>query len=103
MKLKTSKQSVRENYYKIISVGYCDLESLLSFEAPFGYSAGVYGWACDYYAINGVCISTGYQPINNKNVKFDYEIVREYNNKARGKNREEKEELLKQFMAEVLK
>lgn len=81
-KIKTTKAEMRENHY-IISIGYCDLQYLLRFKNPVAYSCGVYGWGCDYYDIDGVIISTGYSPLNNKNVKFNYEIVRKYEQKAR--------------------
>lgn len=94
MKLKTTKSAVKENYYYILSVGYCDMQRLLNYEKAFGYSAGIYGWACDYYEIDGVCISTGYQPLSDKNMKHDYNLLREYEAKAEGKTREERRSLL---------
>jgi hypothetical protein len=81
-KIKTTKAEMRENYY-IIGIGYCDLQYLLRFKNPVAYSSGCCGWSCDYYDIDGVIISTGYIPLNNKNVKFNYEIVRKYEQKAR--------------------
>lgn len=83
MKLKTTKKEIRGGFYRILSIGYCDAQYLLRYKNPFGYSAGVYGWACDYYDIDGVCISTGYQPLSDKNMLHDYNLVREYENKAR--------------------
>lgn len=83
MKLKTTKKEIRGGFYRILSIGYCDAQYLLKYKNPFGYSAGVYGWACDYYDIDGVCISTGYSPLTDKNMIHDYNLVREYENKAR--------------------
>ena len=65
LKIRTTKKEVKENYY-ILGVSYCGLQSLLSYKSPIAYSAGRDGWACDYYDINGVIISTGYSYINNK-------------------------------------
>jgi len=83
MKVKVTKKAVRENYHKIVTIGYCDADALLSYENAFGYSAGVYGWCCDYYNIDGVCVCTGYSPIKEKNTKRDYKTIDAYNQKAR--------------------
>lgn len=80
MKLKTTYKAIREEYgQKILSVGYCDLQYLLCYETPFAYSAGVYGWNCDYYDVGGVCISTGYRPIG-KHVP--HELTRRFEKQA---------------------
>ena len=79
MKLQTTKKHIRENAGVILSIGYCSADSLLQHVSPFAYSAGVYGWACDYYDFGGVCISTGYNPIG-KHVNF--ELLKEYEAKA---------------------
>jgi len=42
----------------------------------------VEGWACDYYEVDEVLISTGYAPLSNKNMIEDYSIIKEYENKA---------------------
>lgn len=81
MKCKTTAKAIRENYgSRILSIGYCAAQSLLRYETPFAYSAGVYGWNCDYYDIDGVCISTGYRPIGKP---IDYEKLREAEKTAR--------------------
>lgn len=98
MKLKTTKKEIRQGYSKIIRVGYCDLQHLLTYRSPFAYSTRVEGWACDYYDVNGVCISTGYSPIGQK---VDYDIIKKYDTMSIGKTCLEKEELLYQFIEEV--
>lgn len=81
MKCKTTAKAIRENYgSRILSVGYCDAQALLRYESPFAYSAGTYGWNCDYYDIDGVCISTGYRPIGRD---VDYAALREAEKRAR--------------------
>ena len=80
MKLKTTKTQVKNYYNNIYSIGSCEAEFLLQGITPFAYSSGVYGWACDYYEIENVCISTGYNPIGER---INYKLVREYDNKAR--------------------
>lgn len=82
VKLKTTKKIMKENYYRIISIGYCEADYLLNYNAPFAYSSGSYGWACDYYDINGTLISTGYAPIGSKNINLSYDTISEYNKKA---------------------
>ena len=79
MKLQTTKKAIKNNFNTIISIGYCDAQYLLWFKNPFAYSAGVYGWACDYYQINNVCISTGYSPIGER---VPYELLNELEHKA---------------------
>lgn len=95
MKLKATKREIKENSYYILSVGYCSLDYLLKPVEPFAYSCGYYGWSCDYYEINTgkhrITISTGYSPLDNKNIKLDndfYKIIRKYNEKARKINSE---------------
>lgn len=83
MKIKTTKKAVKDNYNQIINIGYADAQYLLEFKKAFGYSSRAEGWACDYYDVNDVCISTGYSPIDNRNVKCNYELIRSYNEKAR--------------------
>ena len=82
MKFKTTKADIKQGYYYIIGIGYCQAQNLLHYKYPVAYSAGVYGWSCDYYEINSVCISTGYNYINNKNTNYNYELLKEYDNKA---------------------
>lgn len=111
MKIQTTYKAIRKEYGKnILRVGYCDLQYLLRYENPFAYSAGVYGWNCDYYGIGGVCISTGYRPIG-KHVP--YELVRRFEDQARhlavesdldsGTERGMIDDLLGEFLREIMK
>ena len=79
MKLKTTKKQIRENFNTILSIGYCDAQYLLDCKNPFAYSAGLYGWSCDYYQIGTICICTGYSPIG---TPVDYALLRELEGKA---------------------
>ena len=63
----------------VYCVGYCNLQNLLRTVDPFAYSTRAEGWACDYYYIHDVIISTGYAPIGRKT---DYKLCREYDKKA---------------------
>lgn len=79
MKLQTSKKQVLKRFYKVISIPYCEAQNLLNFHSPFAYSAGIYGWSCDYYQIGNVCISTGYSPVG---TPVNYDLLRELELKA---------------------
>lgn len=81
MKFKTSKKTMRDYYGKnLYCVGYCDLSYLLYYKNASAYSCGVYGWSCDYYELENICISTGYSPIGKR---INYELTKKYNDKAR--------------------
>lgn len=113
MKFKTTKKEVKESCYRIIGIGYCDAQYLLRYRNPVAYSAGTYGWQCDYYDIDGVMISTGYGHLENKNVTCNYDIIRQYDKKAAaivGNNdltyeqiEIEVNRLLSEFIAECIK
>lgn len=81
-KYKATRKAMKESYDKIICVGYCNLQYLLRFQEPFAYSTRAEGWACDYYDIDGILISTGYAPIDSKRTKSTYEICRKYDEAA---------------------
>ena len=85
MKAQISKKEVRNTNSRIISIGYCDMHSLLRHHDCNLYSAGIYGWSCDYYIINSdntgmftpyTVISTGYQPLSDSRTKPDMELLR---------------------------
>ena len=111
-KFKVTSKEVKENVI-ILSVGYCELTYLLRGVDPVAYNAGVYGWNYDVYYLDGVCICTGYRGMpKSKNVKKDYAIIKEYENKARTlwtkdltsyASTEKIEELRNQFINEITK
>lgn len=112
IKLKATKKEMREHYWCILSVGYCDLQSLLGERQPFAYSSRVEGWACDYYEVDGVLISTGYAPLSTKNMIVDYNILKEYENKSievdklylpLDERKAKKEALLKELVNKLVK
>lgn len=82
MKVRVTKKTIKENYNIIIGAGYCQAQTLLTFEQPRYYSSNVYGWACDYYHINDmVIISTGYDYIDNTKGEHN-NIIKEAEKKA---------------------
>lgn len=63
-KIRITKKVAKAASQTLLSVGYCRIQTLIMHLQPYAYSAGVYGWSCDYYALNDkVVISTGYRPI----------------------------------------
>jgi hypothetical protein len=103
MKTKVTNKEVRRNFSTIISIGYCSACFLLRRITPFGYSCGVYGWNCDFYEIDGVCISTGYRPIGKS---VDYRILKKYDNRAKELSKEQDndekfDDLLHEFIKET--
>ena len=101
MKYKTTEKEVKQGYHKIIAVGYCDLQSLLSYRSPDAYTCGLYGWNFDVYDIDGVAIATGYRGMPDKNSNASYKLIREYEDKSQGKTAEEKELLIKEFISKA--
>ena len=79
MKLKVTKKSMRNNAEVLLNVGSGATQYLLRFKKAFAYSAGVNGWDCDYYEINGIILSDGYRAIGEK---VDFETIKEYEAKA---------------------
>lgn len=61
MKFKTTRKAVVNGSSNIVSVGYCDLQTLLRYHSPIAYTCGVYGWNFDVYEIHGLTICTGYR------------------------------------------
>lgn len=61
MKYKTTRKAVVAGSPCLVSVGYCDLQTLLRYHSPIAYTSGVYGWNFDVYEIHGLTICTGYR------------------------------------------
>lgn len=80
MKIKTTKKEIKNKSNRILKVDYCAAQHLLNYEEPFAYSSGDCGWACDYYDIDGVIISTGRSPIGER---VGCRLLKKYEIKAR--------------------
>ena len=53
-------------FENVIRVGYCDMQSALTWREPNFYTAGVYGWNADVYVIDAdTVVVTGYRPFGN--------------------------------------
>ena len=75
MKFKTTRKAIVNGSSNIVSVGYCDLSTLLRYHSPIAYTSGVYGWNFDVYEVNGLTICTGYRgmPGRRANNSEEYE------------------------------
>lgn len=60
MKYKTTRKAIVAGSPRLVSVGYCGLQTLLRHHSPIAYTCGVYGWNFDVYEVNGLTICTGY-------------------------------------------
>jgi len=111
MKARVTKHDMKSRFDQIICIGYCDAQSLLRDQTPFAYSARAEGWACDYYSVDGVLISTGYAPLKSVNTQSNYNLVKKYEDQARAiasdysmahdQQAEKIEKLLQDYMKEV--
>lgn len=80
MSIKITQKAVKNNYSTVICVGYCALQSLLSYEQPIAHTERKEGWGADVYHFGATAIVTGYAPFGN--VKADYEVCKAYESKA---------------------
>lgn len=107
MKYKTTRKAIVNGSANIVSVGYCDLVTLLRNHSPNAYTCGVYGWNFDVYEVYGLTICTGYRGMPGRAANN----VREYERRAReiydepGGNWADKDErmenLLREFCAQA--
>ena len=107
-KIKITRKEIKGRFNKILSVNAWSMQSLLKYQEPFAYSAGIYGWDCDYYMVNDLLICTGYRPITGKGISIDYDLLQKYDGKAREvlfesevKYRDTIEALLEQCITEL--
>lgn len=66
MKTQITKRAIMNSFKNVISAGYCDLQSALTWREPNFYTKGIYGWNADVYVIDDeTVIVTGYRPFGN--------------------------------------
>jgi hypothetical protein len=108
MKFQTTRKAVKGHFAKVLSVGYCSLQHLLTYETPMAYTRGVYGWNADVYVFGDVAIVTGYRPFGDD---VDYNLCKEYERKAKGlrdlgrpyaERKAEAEALVAEFIAKAI-
>lgn len=111
MKTKTTAKAIKENYKKCYSVGYCELQFLLSRIEPLYYHSSVYGWDYDVYIINDVAIFTGYRYPSSGIKHIPHEITGKYDKYAKniididvnyGKNYEFVTDVLKNLINDMI-
>ena len=74
MKTQTTKKAIMNAYRNVIKVGYCDMQSALTWREPNFYTVGVFGWNADVYVIDDdTVIVTGYRPFGN--MKLSREVI----------------------------
>lgn len=112
MKIHVTERTIRNSYSNIISVGYCNLQRLLSRRNPEFYTASSYGWNADIYVISpDTVIVTGYRPFGN--CILDYKQCKKYETKAddvveyysfdQDRIAHRLDELIREFVEEALK
>lgn len=107
MKFKTTRKAIVNGASRLVSVGYCDLQTLLRNHSPIAYTCGVYGWNFDVYEVYGLTICTGYRNMPGRRANN----ISEYESRAREIMRgdsltweqrdEEIEKLLEEFCAQA--
>jgi hypothetical protein len=103
MKAKVANKYIRSSFDNIFYVNDSRIEDAVRTIEPFAYNCGVFGWNCDFYEIDGVCISTGYRPIGKS---VDYRILKKYDNRAEELSKEQDsdekfDDLLHEFIKEA--
>lgn len=82
MKYRTTLRDIRAGYRQVVVIPYCNAQTLLTYQDPVAYAAGVYGWNCDVYDMGGgVAICTGYRPTGN--IRPDCLVLRRFEEKAK--------------------
>ena len=107
-----TRKEIINNFSKVYSVGYCDLQFLLRFKNRIGYNNGTCGWNYDIYAFNNntIAICTGYRGMPGKTI--DFATIAKYDKKARNilsdstlttKTQEKKlNKLINKFLEDIL-
>ena len=74
MRTRTTKKAIMSAFENVIRVGYCDMQSALTWREPNFYTAGVFGWKADVYVIDrDTVIVTGYRPFGN--IELPREVI----------------------------
>ena len=76
MKIKTTSKAIKENYFNILSLGYCEGERLFNYFEPTFYIGSNKGWLCDIYTFRKgykcFAVSTGYGYLTYDEKKSEY-------------------------------
>ena len=105
MKFKTTRKAIVSGSPRLVSVGYCDLQTLLRNHSPIAYTSGVYGWNFDVYEVYGLTICTGYRGMPGRvanNVRKYEEAARDALERLDWREAEQEiERLLAEFCAQA--
>jgi len=81
MKTHTTMKYIKAIYHSdIYQCGYGDLQFIFNNITADYYNAGVYGWNCDIYCIDGIAITTGYR--NMRGATIPHKLIEKYTKKA---------------------
>ena len=106
-KQRVTQKFIKGRYNNIIVVPYCGLQHLLTFTPCPYYTTRTEGWGSDISGLDyNTVIVTGYAPFGN--IRVDSETCKRYEQKARealykGSDREELDNLINEFIKEVVK
>lgn len=108
MKEKTTIRTVRMMTQGrplfVFPMEFCDSPLL---QGPYYYTAGVYGWNFDVYGMSDATVLIGYRGFPAAAVWVPYELIKEYDERARSIHRgaadylERMEELRQELITEV--
>lgn len=105
MKIKTTRKAIVNSSSRLVSAGYCTLQTLLRYHSPIAYTSGVYGWNFDVYEINGLTICTGYRNMPGRranNISYYEEAARNaLENLDYTEAHEKIEQLLEEFCSQA--
>lgn len=77
MAMITTAKAIKDGYKKIVKLGYCELEEVLTWIDRNGLTRGVYGWNADVFTVNGnTAIVTGYRPFGKRPAPGEIERVK---------------------------
>ena len=79
MSIKATRKSINETFRSVYQVPYCSVQYLTMDIAPMAYTAGIYGWNADVYAMGSTAIVTGYRPFGKE---VNKEVVDSFENRA---------------------
>lgn len=65
MKQITAKE-VKRTHTRVLQFGYGELHNLLTFQSPYAYTAGIYGWNADVYSYVSTAITVGDRPFGER-------------------------------------
>lgn len=83
LRARVTQKDVKAEYAYVIKLGYCEAQTLLTYEEPRFYSVRREGWAADVYEFDSprAAIVTGYAPYGN--IEPPHDLTADYEEQAR--------------------